>query len=160
MKILVINGPDMNTASKREIVRSINERLLEEAKSLGIICEFFEANGEGDMVTLIQSAWNSAEGIILNAGDYAHYSVAIRDAIASVKKTMVVEVHPANVHASEEFRRASMLSPVCKGVITGLGEECYFLALRALASEFNAASRQPARAQTAFKSVPGGKHTA
>lgn len=138
MKIMVINGPDMVIspgAGKQgaETLEAVNERIAKRAEELGISCGFFQGNSEGELVSLIQSAWNAADGIILNAGDYAHYSIAIRDAIASVKQVPVIEVHPANVYAQEEFRRVSMISAVCRGVIAGFGYDCYFLALYALA---------------------------
>lgn len=155
MKIMVINGPEMTMLGKSgdkmpgfETLDSINERLARLAGELGISCEFFTGNGEGELVTLIQSAWNAADGIILNAGNYAHYSIAIRDAIASVKKTPVIEVHLTNIFSEEEFRRYSMLSPVCKGVIAGFGADCYRLALYALASELSGGNSQAVRPRT------------
>ncbi len=88
-------------------------------------CEFFQSNIEGEICTAIQAA--QADGIILNAGAFTHYSYAIRDAIASVK-VPVVEVHMSNVHAREEFRSKSVLSAVCKGVVLGFGKNSYILA--------------------------------
>lgn len=88
-------------------------------------CEFFQSNIEGEICTTIQTA--QADGIILNAGAFTHYSYAIRDAIASVK-IPVVEVHMSNVHAREEFRSKSVLSAVCKGVVLGFGKNSYILA--------------------------------
>lgn len=88
-------------------------------------CEFFQSNIEGEICTAIQTA--KADGIILNAGAFTHYSYAIRDAIASVK-IPVVEVHMSNVHAREEFRSKSVLSAVCKGVVLGFGKNSYILA--------------------------------
>ncbi len=88
-------------------------------------CEFFQSNIEGEICTAIQTA--QADGIILNAGAFTHYSYAIRDAIASVK-VPVVEVHMSNVHAREEFRSKSVLSAVCKGVVLGFGKNSYILA--------------------------------
>lgn len=88
-------------------------------------CEFFQSNIEGEICTAIQTA--QADGIILNAGAFTHYSYAIRDAIASVK-IPVVEVHMSNVHAREEFRSKSVLSAVCKGVVLGFGKNSYILA--------------------------------
>ena len=91
----------------------------------GAECEFFQSNLEGDLCTKIQET--DADGIILNAGAFTHYSYAIRDAIASVD-TPVVEVHMSNVHAREEFRHQSVISEVCKGTILGFGKKSYILA--------------------------------
>jgi len=137
-KITVINGPNLNMLGRREpekygsmSLEQINAMILSEADMLGVECDFFQSNVEGELVTAIQNA-AEAKGIILNAGAYTHYSVAIRDAIAAVGAP-VIEVHLTNVHAREEFRRTSMLSAVCKGVIAGFGPYGYVLALRALA---------------------------
>lgn len=158
MKIMVINGPGMNISGKSETLESLNSRLARQAEELGISCGFFQSNSEGELVTAIQNAI-SDDGVILNAGDYSHYSVAIRDAIASIK-TPVIELHLTNVYASEEFRHSSMLSPVCKGIISGFGQEGYFLALSALHSEFGAKTRKESRGQTVIRPLRGGKHTA
>jgi 3-dehydroquinate dehydratase-2 len=136
-KIHVINGPNLNLLGEREpdkygreALETINGRVAEEAASLGAECEFFQSNSEGEIVSAIQRAGRS-DGIILNAGAYTHYSIAIRDAIASVGAP-VVETHISNVHAREEFRHVSVIAPVCKGVISGFGPASYILALRAL----------------------------
>jgi 3-dehydroquinate dehydratase-2 len=137
MNILIINGPNLNMLGKREpgvyggeTLDEINEWLAEEARALGSTLEFFQSNGEGEIVTAIQ---DSAEydGIVLNAGAYTHYSIAIRDAIASVD-TPVVEVHLSNIHAREHFRHISVIAPVCKGSIAGFGKTGYKLALISL----------------------------
>ena len=137
MKIFVINGPNLNLLGEREpdkygreTLETINERVAKEAASLGAECEFFQSNSEGEVVSAIQKAGKS-DGIILNAGAYTHYSIAIRDAIASVEAP-VVETHISNVHAREEFRHVSVIAPVCKGVISGFGPASYILALHAL----------------------------
>ena len=136
-KIFVINGPNLNLLGEREpdkygreSLEKINDLVLKEAASLGAECEFFQSNSEGEIVSAIQRAGRS-DGIILNAGAYTHYSIAIRDAIAAVGAP-VVETHISNVHAREEFRHVSVLAPVCKGVISGFGPASYILALHAL----------------------------
>jgi 3-dehydroquinate dehydratase-2 len=136
-KIFVINGPNLNMLGEREpdkygreTLEKINGRVSEEAASLGAECEFFQSNSEGEIVSAIQRAGRS-NGIILNAGAYTHYSIAIRDAIAAVG-VPVVETHISNIHAREEFRHVSVIAPVCKGVISGFGPASYILALRAL----------------------------
>lgn len=107
-----------------ETLDEINAQIAAHFK--GDECRFFQSNMEGDICTAIQTA-DDADGIILNAGAFTHYSYAIRDAIASVK-VPVVEVHMSNVHAREEFRNKSVLSEVCKGVICGFGKNSYILA--------------------------------
>jgi 3-dehydroquinate dehydratase-2 len=136
-RISVINGPNLNLLGTREpdkygreTLEAINGRLSTEASKLGAECEFFQSNSEGDIVSAIQRV-SDARGVILNAGAYTHYSIAIRDAIAAITAP-VVEVHLSNVHAREEFRRVSVIAPVCLGVITGFGAQSYSLALRAL----------------------------
>ena len=130
MKFLFINGVNLNMTGKREkgvygtqTLEQINSEIAAHFKSDK--CEFFQSNCEGEICTAIQNA--DADAIILNAGAYTHYSYAIRDAIASVD-TPVVEVHMSNVHAREEFRGKSVLSEVCKGVISGFGKNSYILA--------------------------------
>lgn len=130
MKFLFINGVNLNMTGVREkgvygteTLEEINKQIAAHFK--GDICEFFQSNLEGDICSAIQSA--KADAIILNAGAFTHYSLAIRDAIASVS-IPVVEVHMSNVHAREEFRNKSVLSEVCKGVICGFGKNSYILA--------------------------------
>ncbi len=137
MKFLVINGVNMNMVGTRQTsiygidtLQDINDKITEVAKNIGDRVDFFQSNIEGEIVECIHNA-KSYNGIILNAGAYTHYSIAIRDAISSIK-TPVVEVHMSNVHAREEFRHTSVLSAVCKGVIAGFGTDSYTLALMAL----------------------------
>ena len=139
-KFLVINGPNLNMLGKREpekygteTLESINRRIAQKVESIGVKCDFFQSNCEGEIVTAIQNA-GELDGIILNAGAYTHYSIAIRDAIASIGAP-VVEVHLTNVYARENFRHVSVLSAVCMGSIAGFGAQSYLLALRALAEE-------------------------
>jgi len=137
-KIAVIHGPNLNLLGTREpdkygteTLDSINSRIAALAGELGVECEFFQSNVEGEIVTRIQEA-GGCDGIVLNAAAYTHTSVAIRDAVAAVKAP-VVEVHLSNVAAREEFRHVSLITPVCRGVISGFGGGSYLLALRALA---------------------------
>jgi 3-dehydroquinate dehydratase-2 len=127
----------MNLLGKREPEKygsmsldELNGRLSEKARALGADCEFFQSNAEGELVSAIQNA-DGADGVILNAAAYTHYSVAIRDAIAAIK-TPVVEVHMSNVHAREEFRQKSVIAAVCAGSVAGFGADSYLLALYAL----------------------------
>ncbi len=135
MKLLVINGVNLNLTGRREqgvygaeTLKEINDYLKEYAKSRGAQVDFFQSNLEGEICTALQKADGMYEGIVLNAGAFTHYSYAIRDAIASIG-VPVVEVHMSNVHARESFREKSVLTGVCKGEILGFGKNSYRLAL-------------------------------
>lgn len=133
MKFLFLNGVNLNLTGMRERgvygEQSLDEINFEIAEYLkDDVCEFFQSNIEGELCTEIQNAAaNGFDGVVLNAGAFTHYSYALRDAIAAVD-VPVVEVHMSNVHAREEFRRTSVLSEVCKGVICGFGKNSYILA--------------------------------
>lgn len=134
MKILIINGPNLNLVGTRETDiygdTAMND-FIEEVKEAYFDCEvsYYQSNVEGDLVNKLQEADKKKfKGIVLNAGGYTHTSVAIRDAIAAIK-TPVVEVHISNPAAREEFRHQSLLTAVCKGVIAGFGLESYVLAI-------------------------------
>jgi 3-dehydroquinate dehydratase-2 len=138
-RILVINGPNLNLLGKREprlyggqTLEAINQRLASLGESLGLAVEFLQSNHEGAIVDAIQSLEGAFDGAILNAGGLTHTSVAIRDAVLATP-VPVVEVHLTNPAAREDFRRVSMLSGACVGVIAGLGAAGYELALRFLA---------------------------
>ncbi len=135
---LVIHGPNLNLLGEREpavygtaTLDSLNSTILAHAESIGVSCETFQSNHEGEIIDKIQKARKTADGIILNAGAFTHYSYAIRDALASVKLP-VIEVHLSNIYAREEFRHHSVIAPVCLGQITGLGQKGYLLAMDAL----------------------------
>lgn len=136
MKIQIINGPNLNLLGTREPDIYGNEtfavflnRIKADYPQAHI--DYFQSNIEGEIINKIQETGFSYDGIIINAGGYTHTSVAIRDAIKAVTSP-VVEVHISNVHSREEFRRESMLSPVCIGVIAGFGLNSYLLAIDAL----------------------------
>ncbi len=135
MKILVVNGPNLNMLGVREpahygkqTLPEIEAALRAQANELGVELGFVQSNIEGELVTLIQQALGAYDGIILNAGAYTHTSIAIRDAVAAVKLP-TVEVHLSNVFGREEFRHHSHLSAVCVGCICGFGADSYKLAL-------------------------------
>ncbi len=139
MKILVINGPNLNMLGIREpgvyggeTLEQINSEISAYANSLNVKCDFYQSNCEGEIVSKIHSVLEDYDGCIINAGAYTHYSYAIRDAISSVNKPFI-EVHLSNVHKREEFRHTSVISAVCKGVIAGFGKQSYILAVNALA---------------------------
>jgi len=134
--IQIINGPNLNLLGRREPSIYGNqgfESYLEHLRTTFSDCDihYFQSNSEGALIEMIHEAGFSADGIILNAGGYTHTSVALRDAIKAVDAP-VVEVHISNVYAREEFRQKSLISAVCKGVISGFGLDSYKLALQAI----------------------------
>ena len=142
INILVINGANLNLTGTREphiygteTLEDINGSLINAAEALGVGIDFYQSNHEGDIIDKLHSAKFDFDGVILNAGAFTHYSYAIRDAIASID-IPTVEVHMSNVHAREEFRRNSAISPVCVGTIAGFGSFSYHLALAALMERF------------------------
>ena len=140
MKFLVINGVNLNLTGKREkgvygadSLETLNEKIAEFANANGDEVDFYQSNIEGELVNKLHDAYLGAsyDGILINAGAFTHYSYALRDAIAAID-IPVAEVHISNVHAREEFRRKSVLSEVCKGVVCGFGVGSYMAALIAL----------------------------
>lgn len=138
MKFLLLNGPNLNMLGTREpekygnvTLDYIEKSLNELAKQNNIELSCYQSNHEGNLIDKIQASNGNFDGIIFNAGGYTHTSVALRDAIASVN-TPVVEIHMTNIHAREEFRHNSLISPVCIGQICGFGENSYKLGFYAL----------------------------
>lgn len=134
MKLIIINGPNLNLLGKRETSIYGNqsfEVFFDELKKLfpATELEYFQSNIEGEIIDKIHEHGFSSDGIIINAGAYTHTSVAIRDAIAGVK-TPVVEVHISNTLTREDFRHKSIIGPVCKGCIMGFGLNSYQLAVQ------------------------------
>jgi len=115
-------------------MEDINADVAEEARKLEVEVEFFQSNSEGELVSFIQQCRGRVDGILLNAGAYTHYSIALRDAITSAQ-VATVEVHISNIYKREPFRHVSVIAPVCIGQICGLGSHGYILALRALMEE-------------------------
>ncbi len=137
MKFLVINGVNLNLTGKREksvygtaTLDEINAKIAAFCEKCGDNVEFYQSNIEGELVNKLHEAYLSKrfDGIVFNAGAFTHYSYALRDAIAAID-VPVVEVHMSNVHAREEFRRKSVLSEVCKGVVCGFGANSYLAAI-------------------------------
>lgn len=134
MKIEIINGPNLNMLGRREeafygieTFEKILDGLVQAFPELNI--SYFQSNSEGALIDQIQQLeTNGVQGVVINAGGYTHYSVAIHDALKllSIPK---IEVHISNIWAREDFRRHSLLAPVCDGSITGLGKDSYYLAL-------------------------------
>ena len=137
-KILVMNGPNLNLLGTREpeiygslTLADIHERLRQRANEADLDIEFMQSNHEGVLVDAIQRARRTVDYIILNAGAFTHYSIALRDAIAAVE-VPVIEVHLSNIHQREEFRHKSVIAPVVLGQIAGFGAESYMAALEAI----------------------------
>ncbi len=145
MKILVINGPNLNLLGKREpgiyggkSLAEINSTLAALAKGNGAQLEFFQSNTEGALVDAIQEAAGKIDGIIINPAAYTHTSIAIRDAISAVALP-TVEVHLSNVYSREEFRHKSLIAPVVLAQIAGFGPAGYELALLGILRHLQAA---------------------
>jgi 3-dehydroquinate dehydratase-2 len=137
MKILFLNGPNLNLLGEREpgvygstTLREIEDRVRLRAGQLGVEIDFRQTNLEGELISWIQQARNQFQAIVLNAAAYTHTSVALRDAIAAVG-VPTIEIHLSNVHAREEFRHRSLIAPVCCGQIVGFGPFSYVLAVDA-----------------------------
>ncbi len=134
MKILIINGPNLNMLGRREEIfygtESFDKILKElEEKFPKVELEYFQSNVEGEIVTRIQQAADEKlNGIIINAGAYSHYSYAIHDALM-IPQLPKVEVHLSNIYMRDEFRRKSVLSSACDGIIAGFGKDSYRLAI-------------------------------
>jgi 3-dehydroquinate dehydratase-2 len=141
-KILVINGPNLNKLGKRdpkiygkETLSDIESSMKKLGEAKGFVLDFFQSNSEGDIIDKIHE-YQDYNGIILNAGAYSHYSIAIRDAI-EIATCPVIEVHLSNIYKREDFRKTSVISEVCLGQITGFGSLSYIMAIEAFARIFN-----------------------
>lgn len=136
MKVLIVNGPNLNLLGKREksIYGDVSfDDFFNQLKAdfLHLDLEYFQSNVEGELIDKLQEVGFSYDYILLNAGGYTHTSVALADAVAAIN-TPVIEVHISNIYAREEFRQKSLLSPNCKAVICGLGLDSYKSALTTL----------------------------
>lgn len=139
VKVLIINGPNINFLGIREKsvygeegFAALLKKIEAKAKSIGIEVEMFQSNGEGEIIDRIQKAYfEEMDGLIINPGAYTHYSYAISDALASIEIPKI-EVHISNVHKRENFRHTSVTAPACTGQIMGLGLEGYMCALDAI----------------------------
>jgi 3-dehydroquinate dehydratase-2 len=137
MKILFLNGPNLNLLGQREpeiyghtTLADIEVKVRERAVELKVEIDFRQSNVEGELVGWIQQAIGKFDVIVINAAAYTHTSIALRDAIAA-GGVPTIEIHLSNVHAREEFRHKSLIAPVCLGQITGFGQKSYILGLEA-----------------------------
>ena len=140
MKILLLNGPNLNLLGQREpeiygraTLTDIELKVTQRAAKLSVEVDFRQTNSEGELVSWVQQAKDQFNVIVLNAAAYTHTSIALRDAISAVG-IPTIEVHLSNTAAREEFRHQSLIGPVCRGQITGFGVESYILALEAAIS--------------------------
>ena len=138
MKILVINGPNLNLLGEREPDKYGNNTYAELCGKIKTFCteknieaEIYQSNIEGEIVTAIQDARNIYDGIVINPAGYTHTSVAIRDALLAVK-IPAVEIHISNIQEREDFRKISITAPACIGQIAGFGQNSYLLGIQAL----------------------------
>lgn len=143
MKVLVLNGPNLNLLGRREpdvyglaTIADLEKSLRQEAQRLGHDIDFRQTNSESELIDWIQGAFESKTPVILNPAAFTHYSYALRDACAvlSAAGVPLIEVHISNPHAREEFRQTSVISATATGVIAGFGHTSYLLALRALSN--------------------------
>jgi len=143
MKIVVIQGPNLNMLGAREqqvygpmTLEQIHTQMKDFADQNNIEIEFFQSNLEGEIVDRIQECYGDADGIIINAAAYTHTSIAIRDAISAVSLA-TIEVHISNIHRREEFRKENMIAPVCTSSIVGFGPFGYHLAMTGMLQIMN-----------------------
>lgn len=133
MKILVLNGPNLNMTGIRkkdvygkETLKDINKELKIYGKMKGVKVCFYQSNYEGKIINIIHKSRKKYDGVVINAGAYTHYSIAIRDAIESVSDYIpYIEVHMSDIHKREDFRKVSVITEVCKAQICGLGKDSY-----------------------------------
>jgi 3-dehydroquinate dehydratase II len=140
MKVLVLNGPNLNLLGLREpatygseSLSGLEAKLRELGDELGIELAFFQSNSEGALIDAVQGAYGNFDGIAFNPGAYTHTSIALRDAFLAVRIPFV-EIHLSNVYGREPYRRRSMLADLAVGVVAGFGAESYALGLRGLAA--------------------------
>ena len=138
-KILLVNGPNLNLLGEREptiygstTLAQIETQLRQQAQAVGYDLEAFQSNHEGAILDYVQGQRQAVCGIIINPGALTHYSIALRDCLAALENVPVIEVHLSNIYAREAFRHHSLIAPVVRGQISGLGPLGYGLALEAL----------------------------
>ena len=146
MKILVINGPNLNMLGKRDkemygekTLAEINSMVMEQGKELNVEVVTFQSNSEGALIDFIQEQVDSADGMVINPGALTHYGISLRDALADTRLP-IIEVHLSNIYAREEWRAESVIAPIAIGQISGLGWRGYIAALQTLVAELKGKS--------------------
>lgn len=141
MKVLLINGPNLNLLGIREpeiygkaTLKEIEEKLKKYSEKLQINLEIYQSNHEGKIIDKIQESYSEIEYLIINPGAFTHYSIGIRDAITAIG-VKTIEVHLSNINGREEFRKKSVISDIAVGTITGFGSYGYFMALDYIKNE-------------------------
>lgn len=141
MRILIIHGPNLNLLGKRrkeiyedKTLSEIDAMLQQHAKELGVDISTTQSNSEGNLIDFIQKESPNADGIIINPGALTHYCLSLRDALSDTNLP-VIEVHLSNIYAREEFRHRSVIAPIAKGQVTGLGWRGYIAAMRTMVAE-------------------------
>ena len=144
MKLLVINGPNLNMLGKRnktiygeKTLVEIDQLIHEQAKELGVDVVIFQSNAEGALIDFIQDQASQADGIIINPGALTHYGLSLRDALSDAALP-IIEVHLSHIHAREEWRAKSVIAPIAKGQISGLAWRGYLAALEILVAQESA----------------------
>ena len=137
-KLLIVHGPNLNLLGQREpevygtiTLKEINTRLRKIAKDWKVQLRIFQSNGEGELIDFLHQNWKWTEGVVINPGAYTHYSYALRDAITAIARP-TVEVHLSDIQKREDFRKISVIAPVCVRQISGLGWQSYLEAMRFL----------------------------
>ena len=137
-KIIILNGPNLDLLGEREknqygsfTLKDVEKSCKDYANQNNIKLSLFQSNVEGELVTQIQNARNSQDGLIINAGGYTHTSVAIHDAL-KILKIPIIELHISNIYNREEFRHKSLISSVARGIVCGFGAEGYVMSLNAM----------------------------
>jgi len=138
IKIIILNGPNLNLLGEREknqygnfTLKDVEQKCNEYANKNDIKLSMFQSNIEGELVEKIQISRNNQDGLIINAGGYTHTSVAIHDAL-KILKIPIIELHISNIYNREEFRHKSLISKVAKGIVCGFGSEGYIMSLNAM----------------------------
>ena len=138
MNILVVHGPNLNLLGEREpgvygeeTFEKLNNDIMAKSLELNVNCEIFQSNHEGEIIDRLHKARKEYDGVLINAGAYTHYSYAIRDAISAIK-IPCIEIHISNIAAREEFRKNSVIAPVCRASISGFGRDSYILGMDGL----------------------------